>query len=488
MLSSPWIETRARLTPDRVAIECAGESLHYGELAKRARALAVGLVARGIQPGDVVAALLPNGIPFATLLHAIDLVGAIFLPLNARLAPRELTYPLGDSAARLLLHDHDALGEKARLTALSAPGVEALVIDDLMLDASSPIPTPTTDADAPFAILYTSGTTGRPKGACLSRNNFVASALASALHSGVLPGERWLACMPLFHVGGLSILVRSVLYGTTTVLHDRFDAAAVDAALEDESITLLSLTATMLQRLLEVRQSTRPPPFLRCILLGGGPCPASLLERAAKQGLIVSPTYGLTEACSQVATRLPDDVSADALTPLPCVEVRTVGDDGRDTPTTEPGEIWIRGATVIRSYLTPNDANQNPRPDGWLMTGDIGTLDAQGRLRVLDRRSDLIISGGENIYPAEVEAALMEHAGVAEAAVAGIHDGVFGQRPAAWFIPTRGTPTPEDDELATHCRQRLAGYKVPIAFHPVDDLPRTSAGKVLRRQLRATGN
>jgi O-succinylbenzoic acid--CoA ligase len=487
MLSSPWIETRARLTPDRVAIECADESLRYGELAKRARCLAAGLLDRGIQPGDVVAALLPNGVPFATLLHALDLVGAIFLPLNARLAPRELTYPLGDSAARLLLHAHDALGDKARLTALSAPGVEALLIDDLMLDASSPIATPTPDADAPFAILYTSGTTGRPKGACLSRNNFMASAIASALHSGVLPDERWLACMPLFHVGGLSILVRSALYGTTSVLHDRFEPSAVDAALEDQTITLLSLTATMLQRLVDVRQGSRPPPFLRSILLGGGPCPASLLERATKQGLIVSPTYGLTEACSQVATRLPDDVSADApLTPLPGVEVRTVGDDGRDTPPGAPGEIWIRGATVIRSYLTPNAAN--PRADGWLMTGDIGSLDARGRLRVLDRRSDLIISGGENVYPAEVEAALQEHAGVAEAAVAGIHDGTFGQRPAAWFIPTTGAPTPDADELSNHCRQRLAGYKVPVAFHPVGDLPRTSAGKVLRRQLGITGS
>jgi O-succinylbenzoic acid--CoA ligase len=315
----------------------------------------------------------------------------------------------------------------------------------------------------------------------------MASAIASALHSGVLPDERWLACMPLFHVGGLSILVRSALYGTTSVLHDRFEPSAVDAALEDQTITLLSLTATMLQRLVDVRQGSRPPPFLRSILLGGGPCPASLLERATKQGLIVSPTYGLTEACSQVATRLPDDVSADApLTPLPGVEVRTVGDDGRDTPPGAPGEIWIRGATVIRSYLTPNAAN--PRADGWLMTGDIGSLDARGRLRVLDRRSDLIISGGENVYPAEVEAALQEHAGVAEAAVAGIHDGTFGQRPAAWFIPTTGAPTPDADELSNHCRQRLAGYKVPVAFHPVGDLPRTSAGKVLRRQLGITGS
>ncbi len=143
--------------------------------------------------------------------------------------------------------------------------------------------------------------------------------------------------------------------------------------------------------------------------------------------------------------------------------------------------IGLSGATVIRSYLTPDGAN--PRADGWLLTGDIGTLDAKGRLRVLDRRSDLVISGGENVYPAEVEAALLEHPGVAEAAVAGVDDTTFGQRPAAWFVPATGVPPPSAEELSSHCRQRLAGYKVPIAFHPVDELPRSSAGKVVRRQL-----
>lgn len=482
MLTSPWIEDRARRTPDRVALECKGERLRYADLAQRARALAGGLAGRGIQAGDVVAALLPNDTSFAVLLHALDLLDATFLPLNARLAPRELTFPLGDSASRLLIHQDDALGAKARRTARSAPGVEAIALENLMADPIDVLPARRVGRDTPLAVLYTSGTTGRPKGACLSRANFEASATASALHSGVLPDERWLACMPLFHVGGLSILIRSAIYGTTAVIHDRFDPAAVDAALEEDRITLLSLTATMLSRLLEAREETRPPPLLRSILLGGGPCPPSLVERAAKRGLPIAPTYGLTEACSQVATRLFDEASPNALTPLPGLEIRVVDDDGRDVPTGDAGEIWLRGETIMRAYLTPTA--DNPRADGWLRTGDIGTLDARGCLEVLDRRSDLIISGGENIYPAEVEAALAEHPGVVEAAVTAVDDDVYGQRPEAWFIAARDAGAPTAEALEAHCRQRLAGYKVPIAYHAVADLPRTSAGKVRRRALR----
>jgi len=482
MLTSPWIESRARITPHRIAIECGEETLDYAELERRARNVAAALATRGIQPGDVCAALLPNGLHFAVLLHAADLLGATFLPLNTRLTPRELTYPLGDSAARLLLHGDDELGEKALLTAGSAPGVEAQSIAALVGHPDVELPQRPQDPVSPFAILYTSGTTGRPKGACLSRSNFVASATASALHCGVLPEDRWLACMPLFHVGGLSILVRSVLYGTAAVVHERFDPVAVDAALDRDGITLLSLTATMLARLLEVRGSRSAPGSLRCVLLGGGPCPAPLIADAAKLGFPIMPTYGLTEACSQVATRLVDEAEPTALSPLPGVEIRIVDDAGKSMPSTHPGEIWVRGETVMRSYLTQR--GDNPRPDGWLRTGDIGTLDAQGRLYVHDRRSDLIISGGENVYPAEVEAVLAEHPAIAEVAVAGVPDASFGQRPAAWFTTRSGTSDPSTEELTHHCRERLAGFKIPVSFRAVGQLPRTSAGKVLRRELR----
>ena len=480
MLSAPWIRTRAQATPDRIAIETPEQALCYAELYERARTLAGGLAERGARPGDVVAVLLPNSVDFAVLVHAADLLGIGFLPLNARLTPRELTYPLGDSAARLLVHRDDALGEKARQSARSAPGVETVALEALPSQPAA-FAEPAPDPDAPFAILYTSGTTGRPKGACLSRRNFVASAIASALHSGSLPDERWLACMPLFHVGGLSILVRSVLYGTTAILHEQFDPEAVNDALDEQGITLLSLTATMLLRLLDARGERPPPPSLRCLLLGGGPCPPALVKRAANAGLPVAPTYGLTESCSQVATRLLDDPSPNALTPLPGLEVRVVGDEGAALDAGTVGEIWIRGDPVMRRYLSGN--GDNPGPNGWLRTGDLGTLDARGRLQVHDRRSDLIISGGENVYPAEVEAALMEHPAIGEAAVRGIEDATYGQRPEAWLVLAAGAPLPSDAELERHCRGQLAGYKVPARFRVVKDLPRTSAGKVRRHAL-----
>ena len=286
--------------------------------------------------------------------------------------------------------------------------------------------------------------------------------------------------MPLFHVGGLSILVRSALYGTTAVVHERLDPSAVEAALEDEAITLLSLTATLLRRWLEVRETRRPPPFC-AHPPWRRPLPTRAPQGVGKPGLEVAPTYGLTEAYSQVAPRIPGDSCFDTLTPLPGFELPVVGDDGANTSTSEPGEIWIRGPSVIRAYLTPGGGN--PRSDGWLATGDIGTLNERGRLEVFDLRTDLTISGGENLYPAQVKATLTEHPGVAEAAVAPVDDPTYGQCPAAWFIPAPGETQPSAESLDAHCRQHIAGYKAPVAFHPLKDLPRTSSGKILRRKL-----
>jgi O-succinylbenzoic acid--CoA ligase len=483
MLRSAWIETRARLTPGRTALEAGGIKISYADLHERAETAAARLAGRGVRPGDVVASLLEDGLAFVELLHAVDLLGAVLLPLNARLTARELAFPLGDSGARLLIRAEDGLAGRALETVAIAPGVDAIVLDDSL--PAHPRPDRSEiDRDAPFAVLYTSGTTGRPKGACLSRANFEASAVGSALHLGVLPTDRWLACMPLFHVGGLSIPLRSAVYGTTAILHDRFDPEAVDRALDDDGITLVSLTATMLKRLLDQRGSRAAPDALRCVLLGGGPNPSELLERACERGFRVAPTYGLTEACSQVATHAPDDEGElRALTPLPGTEVRIVDDGGSEVAHATPGEIEIRGPTLMVGYLDGARATPAVRRDGWFATGDVGTLDATGRLRVIDRRSDLIVSGGENVYPAEVEAALIEHRDVAEAGVAGVADAEFGQRPAAWIVLERGAPDPGDAALVAHCRERLAGYKIPVAFRRVDALPRNASGKLLRRAL-----
>jgi O-succinylbenzoic acid--CoA ligase len=295
------------------------------------------------------------------------------------------------------------------------------------------------------------------------------------------PHDRWLACMPLFHVGGLSILFRAVLYGNTVVVHERFDPAAANRAFDRDGVTRASLVATMLARILEDRGDRPAPPQLRCVLLGGGPAPASLIERARELGFPIAPTYGLTEAASQVATRVPGDAGA-GLQPLFGTEVRVVDAEDRDVPDGAPGELLVRGPTVMRGYVDRPAETAETLRGGWLHTGDVAVRAGDGSLRILERRGDLFISGGENVYPSEVEGVLLEHPAVAEAAVAAIPDADYGQRPAAWLVFRAGV-APDDEQLRAFCRKRLAGYKVPAAFHGVAALPRNAAGKLLRRDL-----
>jgi O-succinylbenzoic acid--CoA ligase len=477
-----WLASRARISAGHPALEIAGEAISYGELQRRAQSAAGRLRALGIGPGDVVATLLGNGAPFAELLHAAALCGAVLLPLNVRLTPRELARQLLDAGAGLLLHETGELEARARAAA-SAAGTPIHEIAGAAPDVSLARELAPVAADSALAILFTSGTSGTPKGAQLSHGNFLWSALASAVQLGVDPRDRWLACMPLFHVGGLSILLRAALYGNSVVVHERFDPAAVNRAFDRDGITCASLVATMLARILDERGERPAPPQLRCVLLGGGPAPASLIERARAQGFPIAPTYGLTEAASQVATRAPHDAAPGAgLRPLLGSELRVVNGEGRDVPDGAPGELLLRGPTVMRGYVNRPAETAAALRGGWLHTGDVAVRANDGTLEILERRSDLILSGGENVYPSEIEAALREHPAVADAAVAAVMDPDFGQRPAAWLVFRPGS-APDGVQLRAFCRERLAGYKVPVAFHGVAALPRNAAGKLLRHEL-----
>ena len=338
-------------------------------------------------------------------------------------------------------------------------------------------------------VLETSGTSGTPKRVALGLSQLVASAEASNQMLGTRADDRWLLCMPLFHVGGLSILTRSLLAGTGVVLQDGFDAARVARALDEEGVTAVSFVATMLARVLAERGRRPSPPSLRLVLLGGGPAPASLLARAAELGYPIAPTYGLTEAASQVATRPPGERALDGdpaggLRALPGVAIRIVDPGGQPQPANVEGEIQLRGPIVMSEYLGDPVATGRALRDGWLATGDIGRLDQQGRLRVLDRRRDLIVAGGENVYPAEIESVLVTHPAVLEAGVVGREDAEFGARPVAFCVMTAGA-APGGGELEAHCRDQLASYKCPVAFYALTALPRTASGKLRRDRLAA---
>jgi O-succinylbenzoic acid--CoA ligase len=277
------------------------------------------------------------------------------------------------------------------------------------------------------------------------------------LNLGILPEDQWLCPLPLFHVGGLSILFRSVIYGIPVILGNALQ----------EGVTIVSVVSTMLQRMLEGEF----PASLRCVLLGGGPASRVLLEQCAARRVPVVQSYGLTEAASQVATLAPEDA------------LRKLGSAGKPLMPTElrieDGEILVRGPTISRGYW-----KQQPRePDSWFRTGDQGYLDDEGYLYVLDRRDDLIVSGGENVYPAEVENVLAAHPAIGEAAVLPISDDKGGEGGRALIQLADGAPRPEHAELETWCRARLAAYKVPKRFEFVEDFPRTAAGKVQKHLL-----
>jgi O-succinylbenzoic acid--CoA ligase len=484
-----WLERCAARRPNAEAYDFGGTSIRYGELLTRASTLRDRLRSCGLRRGDVVAALLENEPGYVHLLHAVDALGAVLLPLNWRLTAAELAHQLTDSGARILLYgngDLATLGREAMGEALSVAGCSLAELESI---ASKPEIVRPSGAEALAAdtllLLYTSGTTGAPKGAMLGRAALAASARASESMLGAASSDRWLLCMPLFHVGGLSILIRSCLAGSTAVVHPRFDPAAVDRALDHDRITLVSLVPAMLERLLEVRGDRPAPPSLRLALLGGGPASISLLERASALGFRVAPTYGLTEAASQVATRLPDGATPPLdtrLTPLPGTAVRIIDEAGRVLGAGAAGEICVAGPSLMSGYIHRPEATARALRDGWLHTGDVGTLDEAGRLRVLDRRDDLVVSGGENVYPAEIEGVLCQHPAIREAAVVGRVDERYGARPMAYVVTHDGRV--DVTALIAFCRKHLAGYKVPVAFELRDSLPRNAAGKLLRRRLR----
>ncbi len=479
-----WVAERARTHPEHTAIECASERLVYADLDRRAGLAAAGLRERGVAGGPV-GVLAGNGVPMAVLAHAVPRASGLFMPLNARLSAAEIAFQLEDSGARVLL----ATGEYASAAREAAQGLPVEVLDadgdgwwgGSPLEGASAI-----EASTPHSVIYTSGTTGRPKGAVLTHGNFYWSAVASAANLGVEEGDRWLACMPLFHVGGLSILLRSAIYGTTAVIHDRFDEARVNHALRHEGITLLSVVATMLTRMFEV-DAAPYPATVRSVLLGGGPAPRLLLEAAERRGLPVLQTYGLTETASQVATLAPEDAIrklGSAGLPLLSSTVRIEVDDGegdgREAEPGEVGEILVAGPTVCSGYLGPPDATAEAIRDGWLHTGDLGYVDAEGYLYVADRRDDLIVSGGENVYPAEVESVILAVPGVAECAVVGLPDERWGHLVAAVVVGDVDL-----EALEGALRGSLAGYKVPRRFEVwAEPLPRTASGKLQRHLVR----
>jgi len=493
--TTDWLRARAADTPAAEALWVDGRCWRFGELDALATELCNRLLAGGARPGEHVAVLLPNSLAMVVTVFALARLGAVMVPINTRLTAAEVAWQVARAdCARLIcapLTEQLTTGVSTTLPRLVLPAAVAVfasraeeeqsVVSGRWSAAADHRPL-TTDC-TPQAIVFTSGTTGYAKGAIVTFANHFWSATGSADRLGVVPGDRWLACLPLYHVGGLAVLFRSCLYGTAVALQDGFDVNAVRHSLRHDAITLVSLVPTMLSRLLHEGLTDDDVPALRLILLGGAAAPASLLAEARDAGLPVAVTYGLTEAASQVATLLPDGVArkpGSAGRPLLFTSVAVVDDEGRTLPPGQPGEVVVSGPTVMAGYYGDEAATTAALRGGRLHTGDIGTLDADGDLWLLDRRADLIVSGGENVYPAEVERVLREHPAVALAAVVGLPHPEWGQQVAAAVV-LRSPGAATADELLAHCRAHLAGYKRPRRLVLRDELPQTASGKVQRR-------
>lgn len=462
-----WLQSRASTTPQQIAIVQADESITYRRLYELSRRYAACL---RVQPGERIALHLQNSVDYAALLHALMMLGAVIVPINIRLTDDEINWQVTQTRCKLLIYDD------------APPQVDipcASVAEICTMPEDNRLPHPL-DLDAPFAIIHTSGTSGKPKGAVLTYGNVFYSAMASVFRIGHQPDDVWLCCLPLYHVGGLSILIRACLYGITVNLHPRFDLEAVAHSLKHERVTLVSLVPTMLYRLLD---SVPWNDSLRLVLLGGAAATADLIARCDALNIPIATTYGLTEAASQVATSQPGKTKPNSVgKPLMFTQVRVVDTDGNDQPVGSYGEIIVQSPTIMQGYDT--QANTEKLRDGWLYTGDIGYLDADGDLFIVQRRSDLIVSGGENVYPAEVEAVIKAHPAVKDVAVVGIDDAEWGQRVAAAVILNQPTTPIAEAELIAYAREHLAGYKIPRVMRFVDDLPQTASGKIQRDGVR----
>jgi O-succinylbenzoic acid--CoA ligase len=435
-----WLAQRAQSCPERTALVTEASSVTYAELEAEATWIARRLAAYGVRREATAALTMHPRREEVVLLHALMKLGAIAMPLSPRLTDSEREAVLASERPAVDLNDAADLTQ----TEADLPLLGEHDMDDLQ------------------CYILTGGSTGEPRQVGLTYGNFLFSAVGSAFNIGVDPADRWLCCLPLSHVAGLSIVLRSVIYGTTAVLLDGFDTDQVATTLSSGGITVLSLVPTMLLRLLEAGADLSGP---RAILIGGGPVPEGALEEALDRGATVVQTYGMTETCSQVTTLSPEDAG------------RKVGSAGRPLLTThvriEGDEILVQGPTVSRGALDP---------DGWLHTGDVGHIDEEGFLYVTGRRSEMIVSGGENVMPAEVESVILAHPAVADVAVFGRPDPEWQEAVCALVVLADGQEV-DADELRSHCAVSLAGFKVPKQIDFVTELPRSSTGKLLRSEL-----
>lgn len=489
------LSAQAAAQPEAAALWWRGEAISYGTLNDRVAKLASRIAVAGC-PEDRVAVLAWNCPEFIELIYAVPASGRILVPLNARLAPPELIHQLVSAGVTTLFADSGLLQPLLRHGALP-DNLSVITLDDDFArwrDDGSGSVLPETSEDDPVWILFTSGSTGRPKGAVLTHRSFMAGLRSAALGRPVLPDDRYLYPFPLFHVAAHNVLLQHQ-HGAAVVLTRSFDPAETLNACRELRITTLSLAPTMIAMLFD-HPDFRPGDLaaVRTIGYGASAMPESLLRRLLSEtGVGLCQSYGMTELSGSAAFLTVEDHRRAAAgrpellrsvgKPLPTVEIRLVDDAGRACAVGVSGEVLVRGEQCMSGYWQQPGATAEALEGGWLHTGDIGRFDAEGYLYIVDRKKDMIVSGGENVASREVEEILRLHPAVKDCAVIGLPDAKWGEAVCA-VVQLSGQAS--DRELVDHCRSNLAGYKTPRRFIRVDALPLNAAGKVDKPLLRKT--
>ncbi|ACL05180.1 AMP-dependent CoA ligase/synthetase [Desulfatibacillum aliphaticivorans] len=497
-----WPAQWSKLYPEEPCIKYQDLRLNKREFNERINQLAHLLQKEGIRKGDRVAALMANSNVFLEILFACSKIGAIMVPLNFRLAPPELEFIINDCEPSLLFYSpeftavRDALQDKIptvreRICEMAGGAPNDGEYESLIAPMSTAEPTPESEVvmDDPQFIMYTSGTTGKPKGAVLSHGNTQWNAINAAVTYGSDNNDVVMCCAPLFHIGALNCSATPALYGGASLTIQRFfDPVGVLKMIQEDRVTVMFGIPVMYLFMSQMPEFPNTDfSTVKYLLAGGSPCPRALIETYQKKGVLFAQGYGMTETAPAISALRKEEALkkiGSCGKPLLHTEVKVVDAQNNELAPHEMGEVVVRGPIVMLEYWKRPEATANTIVDGWMHTGDMGYFDEEGYLYLMDRKKDMYISGGENVYPAEVEDALMSNPKIADAGVIGVADEKWGEVGMAILVKTPGEDLSED-EVISWCREKLAGYKCPKKVAFVDELPRTMTGKILKKDLRA---